>query len=108
MFEPEDVLRGNYMCEDFDPMLIRSILDYLVPDNLMWEIWYFIPYNTSVYILAKQYQTTAKMKEKWYQTQYNVQPLSEPLLDVKLKFPSTHMLEIEKKRRELTFGLTKA
>jgi secreted Zn-dependent insulinase-like peptidase len=36
---PEDVLQGNFLMTDYDPGLIREILeDYLVPDNVLIQV----------------------------------------------------------------------
>lgn len=35
LFRPEDILRGNYLMDDYDPALIAEILDeYLTPENV--------------------------------------------------------------------------
>jgi secreted Zn-dependent insulinase-like peptidase len=55
----EDVLRGNYLMDDYDPVLIREILDqYMTPNNVVVRVvgrqvpvnreskFYFAPYST--------------------------------------------------------------
>ncbi len=55
----EDVLRGNYLMDDYDPVLISDILDqYMTPDNVVVRVvgqqmpvdreseYYFTPYST--------------------------------------------------------------
>jgi secreted Zn-dependent insulinase-like peptidase len=59
MLPAEDVLRGNYLMDDYDPALIREILDqYMTPNNVVVRVvgrqvpvdreskFYFAPYST--------------------------------------------------------------
>lgn len=37
-YAPEDVIRGNYAFDEFNPRLIQSYLKALSPDNLLWVV----------------------------------------------------------------------
>lgn len=57
-YAPEDVLRGAYLYEDFDPDVIRQFLSYLTPNNVL------------VTLTAPNLETDKV--SRWYQTPYKV------------------------------------
>ena len=66
-FPFEDVLRGPWIMESWDPDLIRRFLDHLRPDNLLMTV------------VAKGLETDGV--EPWYGVPYRLRPLEEPLLE---------------------------
>ncbi|CAB4464914.1 unnamed protein product [Rhizophagus irregularis] len=63
----EWVLSGPYLIREYDPKLIEESLEWLRPDNFFLE-------------LVSQTFTGLDQKEKWYGTEYKVEPLSYGLL----------------------------
>lgn len=57
-YAPEDVLRGAYLFEEFDPVVIRQFLSYLKPDNVLMTL------------TAPNIETDKV--SRWYQTPYKV------------------------------------
>lgn len=69
---PDDVLRGHYLLEEFDPELIQEYLGYLRPDNLLMTV------------TAKGLETDSRTD--WFSVDYKVRPIDEKTL-AKWRFP---------------------
>lgn len=61
------------MIREYDPKLIEESLEWLRPDNFFLE-------------LVSQTFTGLDQKEKWYGTEYKVEPLSDKLIQVNLLY----------------------
>ncbi|CAJ0766958.1 20474_t:CDS:10 [Entrophospora sp. SA101] len=78
----EWVLNKSYIFREYNPKLIQESLDWLRPDNF-------------ILTLVSQTFTNLDQKEKWYGTEYKVEPMSENFLqelksttiDSELKLP---------------------
>ncbi|CAJ0636661.1 14542_t:CDS:10 [Entrophospora sp. SA101] len=78
----EWVLNKSYIFREYNPKLIQESLDWLRPDNF-------------ILTLVSQTFTNLDQKEKWYGTEYKVEPMSENFLqelksttiDSQLKLP---------------------
>ncbi len=62
IFPAEDVLRGPYAMDEYDPGLIRHFLAQLTPDNVFMTV------------MAKGLETDAK--DPWFNTDYQTAPLN--------------------------------
>ncbi|CAG8443312.1 16769_t:CDS:10 [Funneliformis mosseae] len=62
----EWILSGPYLIREYNPLLISELLDLLRPDNFFLE-------------LISQSFTGLDQKEKWYGTEYKVEPLGDKL-----------------------------
>lgn len=66
----EDVLRGPWMFQEFNPDLIKDVLDRLVPQNV------------HVIATGRQFESMANLTEKWYGSKYSDAVISEDKLQV--------------------------
>ncbi|XP_067656756.1 insulin-degrading enzyme-like [Haliotis asinina] len=64
----EEALSGPYLLSEFRPDLIQMLLNKLTPENM------------SVMVVAKKYEGVMNLSEKWYGTQYKVEPYSQTQL----------------------------
>ena len=62
----QDVLRGPYALDVYNPSLIAEVLDHLTPENVL------------VTVVAKGLETTAITR--WFETPYGVNPVSDATL----------------------------
>lgn len=67
-YPPEEVLHGDYLMDQYDPILIRQCLDYLVPDRLRLTI------------IAPEVETNRVAE--WYFTDYMVTAIDSARLNV--------------------------
>ena len=63
---PQDLLRGHYLLEEFDPRLVEEYLGYLRPDNVLLTV------------TAKGLATDRRTD--WYAVDYGVRPIDEATL----------------------------
>uniref|UniRef100_A0A131YUM3 Insulin-degrading enzyme n=1 Tax=Rhipicephalus appendiculatus TaxID=34631 RepID=A0A131YUM3_RHIAP len=70
LFPFEDVLAGPYLLEEYRPDLINDLLHYLRPDNVR------------IAVVAKRFVGEADSVEKWYGTQYSLQPIPDSVMQV--------------------------
>jgi len=63
-FPIEDVLRLNYLMEDFNSDLIHGVIKSLTPDNMR------------IYLTSKEVEKDCDKAERWYGTKYSCEPLS--------------------------------
>lgn len=66
-YPAEDVLRGPYAMDEYDPALIRQYLDRLVPENALLTV------------NAPGLPTDAK--EPWFETPYKISPIGAGMLE---------------------------
>jgi len=66
----EDVLRKNYLMEEFKPDLIKSTINNLTSKNMR------------ITLLSKSIESQCDKQEKWYGTKYTFEPLSQDLIDL--------------------------
>jgi insulysin len=64
-YKPKDVISAAYLHERYDPVLIKSIIDCLTPDNLL------------LLNVAKDFKGQTDKVEEWYGTEYSSVPLDE-------------------------------
>ncbi len=62
VYAPENVLRGPFLLENFDPEVMHQWLNYLRPDNAL------------ITLMHPEAQT--ETESQWYQTPYSLTPLS--------------------------------
>uniref|UniRef100_A0A6A7G139 Insulin-degrading enzyme n=1 Tax=Hirondellea gigas TaxID=1518452 RepID=A0A6A7G139_9CRUS len=67
-YPPEEILSGRYLLTEFDDSLISSILNQLTPQK------------ARLCVVGKQMASKAKSSEKWYGTQYHMEPISDATL----------------------------
>ncbi|XP_074640666.1 insulin-degrading enzyme-like [Tubulanus polymorphus] len=65
----EEVISGPYLLYDFKPELIDMVLDKLTPENIR------------VAVIGKKFEGQTDLKEKWYGTDYKLEPIPQELLD---------------------------
>lgn len=70
---PREWILSTSLIREFDSKLINELLDLLRHDNFVLR-------------LSSQSFTGLDQKEKWYGTEYKVEPLSDKLIQVKLLF----------------------
>lgn len=63
---PEELLRGHYSLDEFDPKLIAEYLSYLRPDNVLLTV------------TAKGLETDRQTD--WYEVDYRIRPIDESTL----------------------------
>eukprot|EP00123_Amoebidium_parasiticum_P017153 comp23732_c1_seq1/m.40925 comp23732_c1_seq1/g.40925 ORF comp23732_c1_seq1/g.40925 comp23732_c1_seq1/m.40925 type:complete len:972 (-) comp23732_c1_seq1:688-3603(-) len=68
MYPPAHVLSGPYMYYEYDPKVIRKLLNLLTPDNMR------------MFVVSKRFGETANKVERWYGTKYSEHALGEDLL----------------------------
>ncbi|KAH7985205.1 hypothetical protein HPB52_024265 [Rhipicephalus sanguineus] len=68
LFPFQDVLAGPYLLEEYRPDLINDLLHYLRPDNVR------------IAVVAKRFMGQADSVEKWYGTQYNLEPIPDSVM----------------------------
>ncbi|GBB86466.1 hypothetical protein RclHR1_01290010 [Rhizophagus clarus] len=73
---PREWILSSSLIREFDPKLINELLDLLRPDNFILG-------------LISQSFTGLDQKEKWYGTEYKIEPLSDKLIQA-LKDITTH------------------
>lgn len=67
-YPPEDILCGSYVLTKYDGPLITSMLEKLLPEN------------ARLAVVGKQLAPIATKTEKWYGTQYEIEPIKPELL----------------------------
>jgi len=72
VYDEVNVLKGPYLCEEFDDELTRYLLSFLNPENLFF------------YVVASEFEGKTDTVEKWYQTKYRATKVSPEYLE-KLK-----------------------
>uniref|UniRef100_A0A224YLK8 Insulin-degrading enzyme n=1 Tax=Rhipicephalus zambeziensis TaxID=60191 RepID=A0A224YLK8_9ACAR len=70
LFPFQDVLAGPYLLEEYRADLINDLLHYLRPDNVR------------IAVVAKRFVGEADSVEKWYGTQYSLQPIPDSVMQV--------------------------
>lgn len=65
----EDILTANYYLTKFDPDLIESLYNHLIPEKMR------------VSVISKKYEGKTNLTEKWYGTEYKIEKLSEQLIN---------------------------
>ncbi|XP_046368976.2 insulin-degrading enzyme-like [Haliotis rufescens] len=68
IYKIEEALSGPYLLSEFRPDLILDLLNKLTPQNM------------SVTVVAKKYKGVTDLSERWYGTQYKVEPYSKTQL----------------------------
>jgi len=63
---PDELLRGHYLLEEFDPELVEEYLGYLTPDNMLMTI------------TAPGLETDARTD--WFSVDYRIRPIEEQTL----------------------------
>ena len=66
LLPPEELLRGHYLLDEFDPELIEKYLGYMRPDNLLMTV------------IAKGLDTDSRTD--WFSVDYRVRPIDEKTL----------------------------
>ena len=69
LYPPEHILSGPYKIFDYDPELIQSYLEYFTPQNLL------------LFVTSKTFEGKTTFKERWYETEYNIEDLSSNLCE---------------------------
>ena len=69
IYPSEHILAGPYKIYDYDPDLIHEFLDYFTPENMI------------LYVISKTFEGKTNHKEKWYQTEYNIEDLEPDLCE---------------------------
>ena len=67
-YAPEDIVRGDFMMEQFDEHMIRALLAQMTPDNLRLQ-------------LVAPGLETDRVAE-WYATPYSVEPIDHAWLNI--------------------------
>lgn len=70
LFPFQDVLAGPYLLEEYRPDLINDLLNYLRPDNVR------------ITVVAKRFVGEADSVEKWYGTQYHLEPIPDSVMQM--------------------------
>ena len=80
-YEPVDVLSGPYLTKEYDPDLVKDIMGYLRPENMILSV------------TGKKFKGKTELVEKWYGTEYNDSKLDESLLKrwAEIEFPRTEL-----------------
>jgi insulysin len=65
----ENILTSNYYLNKFEPALIASVYEHLVPEKMR------------VTVLSKKYQGKTDRVEKWYGTEYKEEKIPQETLD---------------------------
>ncbi|MGI9279721.1 MAG: insulinase family protein [Endozoicomonas sp.] len=81
----QDILRANYLYEDFDPQLISDLLDQMTPSNMRQVV------------IARDLETD--QVEPYFNTHYSMKPLSDTLVK-RLSSPRVHAEMTIPKRNE--------
>ena len=64
----ENILTANYYLKKFEPDLIASVYEHLVPEKMR------------ITIMSKKYQGQTDQVEKWYGTEYKIEKIEQDTL----------------------------
>ena len=65
----ENILTSNYYLNKFEPDLIASVYEHLVPEKMRLTL------------LSKKYQGQTDRVEKWYGTEYKIEKIEQETLN---------------------------